>query len=139
MALARHIAFAFAVLFTPWCGAVDPYPTKPVRIVVATGAGTTDDIAARVVAARMAELLGQPFYIENRPGAGGSIGQTFVMRAPPDGYTLLLAGGSMAGAPYAHANVTYDVLQGFTPPSLLGTKAFALLVNPILPMEDVEG
>jgi len=138
MALARHIAFAFAVLFTPWCGAVDPYPTKPVRIVVATGAGTTDDIAARVVAARMAELLGQPFFIENRPGAGGSIGQTFVMRAPPDGYTLLLAGGSMAGARYANANVTYDVLKDFTPISLLGSNAFALVVNSSLAVKDVK-
>src|SRR3954471_7859436 len=138
MALARHIAFAFAVLFPPWCGAVDPYPTKPVRIVVATGAGTTDDIAARVVAARMAELLGQPFFIENRPGAGGSIGQTFVMKSAPDGYTLLLAGGSMAGARYANANVTYDVLRDFTPISLVLTSEFALVANSNLPVRDVK-
>src|SRR4051794_15982066 len=88
------------LLAAPFGGtlAADPYPIKPVRIVVATGAGTFDDIAARVVGGKLGELLGQNFFIENRPGAGGSIGQTVVMKSPPDGYTLLLAGGSMAGA-----------------------------------------
>ena len=74
------------------------YPAKPVKVVVAAGAGTVDDVAARVVADKVGQILGQQFFIENRPGAGGSIGQTFVMRSAPDGYTLLLAGGSMAGA-----------------------------------------
>jgi tripartite-type tricarboxylate transporter receptor subunit TctC len=118
--------------------AADPYPTKPVRVVVAAGPGGTDDIAARIVTARMSELLGQQFYVENRPGAGGSIAQTFVMRSPPDGYTLLIAGGSMAGARFANANVTYDVLNDFTPISLLGTNAFVLVVNPALPVKDVK-
>src|SRR5689334_23953684 len=95
------------------------FPAKPVKIVVATGAGTVDDLPARIVAEKLSGLLGQQFFIENRPGAGGSIGQMFVMRSPPDGYTLLLAGGSMAGARYANAQVTYDLLRDFTPISLL--------------------
>src|SRR5256714_14953408 len=82
-----------------------PYPTKPVKIVVATGAGTVDDLPARIVAEKLSQLLGQQFFIENRPGAGGSIGQTFVMKTAPDGYTPLLAGGSMAGARHAHPPV----------------------------------
>jgi tripartite-type tricarboxylate transporter receptor subunit TctC len=115
-----------------------PYPSKPVKIVVATGPGTVDDLPARILAEKLSQTLGQSFFIENRPGAGGSIGQTFVMRSPPDGYTLLLAGGSMAGARYANANVTYDLLRDFTPISQVVTSEFALVVNPALPVRDVK-
>ena len=114
------------------------YPSKPVKIVVATGPGTVDDLPARILAEKLSQTLGQPFFVENRPGAGGSIGQTFVMRSPPDGYTLLLAGGSMAGARYANANVTYDLLRDFTPISQVVTSEFALVVNPNLPVRDVK-
>lgn len=113
--------------------AADPYPAKPVRIVVAAAAGGGDDFAARQVASKMSELLGQQFFIENRPGAGGMIGQTFVARSAPDGYTLLLAGGSMAGARYVNANVSYDLLRDFTPISLVETAPFVLVVHPALP------
>jgi len=115
-----------------------PYPAKPVKIVVATGAGTVDDLPARILAEKLSQTLGQPFFVENRPGAGGSIGQTFVMKSPPDGYTLLLAGGSMAGARYANASVTYDLLRDFTPISLVVTSEFALVVNSALPVRDVK-
>jgi tripartite-type tricarboxylate transporter receptor subunit TctC len=115
-----------------------PYPSKPVKIVVATGPGTVDDLPARIIAEKLGQALGQSFFIENRPGAGGSIGQTLVMRSPPDGYTLLLAGGSMAGARLANANVTYDLLRDFTPISQVVTSEFALVVNPALPVRDVK-
>jgi tripartite-type tricarboxylate transporter receptor subunit TctC len=142
MASLRSIACAAsitaAIAISSAAAAADPYPTKAVRIIVAAGAGATDDIAGRVVAAKLSELIGQPFFVENRPGAGGSIGQTFVMKSPPDGYTLLIAGGSMAGARYANANVSYDLLRDFTPISLLATSPFALAVNPALPVRDVK-
>jgi tripartite-type tricarboxylate transporter receptor subunit TctC len=115
-----------------------PYPSKPVKIVVATGPGTVDDLPARILAEKLSQTLGQSFFVENRPGAGGSIGQTFVMKSPPDGYTLLLAGGSMAGARYANANVTYDLLRDFTPISQVVTSEFALVVNAALPVRDVK-
>src|SRR5882672_6349252 len=137
MASLRHIVLAAAVASFA-AVAADPYPARPVRIVVATGAGTVDDVGARVVAGRMSELLGQQFYIENRPGAGGLIGQTAVLKSTPDGYTLLLAGGSMAGARYANAAATYDLLRDFTPISLIATSEFALVVNPALPVRDVK-
>src|SRR5215831_8359810 len=106
MANVQQIVFAaVAVLFPVLVPAADPYPTKPVKIVVAAGTGTVDDLPARIVAEKLSQLLSQQFLVENRPGAGGSIGQTLVMRSPPDGYMLLLAGGSMAGARYANANV----------------------------------
>jgi tripartite-type tricarboxylate transporter receptor subunit TctC len=137
MAILRRI-LAAALAAWALCAHAQGYPAKPVKIVVAAGAGTVDDVAARVVAERAGSLLGQQLYIENRPGAGGSIGQTFVMKSPPDGYTLLLAGGSMAGARYANANVTYDVLRDFTPVSLVATSVFALAANPALPIRDVK-
>jgi tripartite-type tricarboxylate transporter receptor subunit TctC len=113
--------------------AAEPYPAKPVRIIVATGAGGGDDFVARLVATQLSGLLGQQFIVENRPGAGGAIGQTFVAKSPPDGYTLLLAGGSMAGARYVNANVGYDLLRDFTPISLVETSPFVLVVNSALP------
>src|SRR3954471_14060675 len=115
-----------------------PYPSKPVKIVVATGAGTVDDLPARIVAEKLTQILGQAFFVENRPGAGGSIGQTLVLKSPPDGYTLLLAGGSMAGARHVNANVTYDVLRDFTPISLLLTTQYVMLVHPGVPARDLK-
>ena len=129
-------AFSLAVHAQPAFS--QPYPSKPVKIVVATGAGTVDDLPARIIAEKLSQILGQSFFVENRPGAGGSIGQTYVMKSAPDGYTLLLAGGSMAGARYANANVTYDLLRDFTPISQVVTSEFALVVNPALPVRDVK-
>jgi tripartite-type tricarboxylate transporter receptor subunit TctC len=114
------------------------YPNKPVKIVVATGAGTVDDVGARVVAEKVGGLLGQQFFIENRPGAGGLIGQTAVLKAAPDGYTLLLAGGSMAGARFANAAATYDLMRDFTPISLISEVPFVLVANPALPVRDLK-
>jgi len=128
-------------VLTAVCAAVataaDPYPAKPVRIIVAAGAGSGDDFVARQVAAGLSGLLGQQFIVDNRPGAGGMIGQTFVAKSAPDGYTLLLAGGSMAGARYVNANVTYDLLKDFTPVSLVETSPFALVIDSSLPVRNV--
>jgi len=131
------IAAVLAALCASTATAAEPYPVKPVRIIVAVGAGGGDDFAARQVAAKLSELLGQQFFVENRPGAGGMIGQTFVAKSPPDGYTLLLAGGSMAGARYVNANMGYDLLRDFTPVSLIETSPFVLVVNPALPARSV--
>jgi tripartite-type tricarboxylate transporter receptor subunit TctC len=114
------------------------FPAKPVRIIVAVGPGGGDDFTARQVAAKLSEILGQQFIVENRPGAGGMIGQTYVAKSPPDGYTLLLAGGSMAGARYVNANMGYDLMRDFTPISLLEQSPFALVVNPALPARELK-
>jgi tripartite-type tricarboxylate transporter receptor subunit TctC len=135
-------ALALTAAITAVCAspamAAEMYPAKPVRIVVPAGPGSGDDFAARQIASKLSELLGQPFIVENRPGAGGMIGQTLVAKSPPDGYTLLLAGGSMAGARYVNANMGYDLLRDFTPISLIETAPFALVVNPSLPARNVK-
>jgi len=114
------------------------YPNKPVRIIVASGAGSGDDFVTRLLAERLSASLGQPFVVENRPGAGGVIAQTAVLKSPPDGYVLLLAGGSMAGARFVNAAATYDLLRDFTPISVVETSPFALVVNPALPVRNVK-
>ena len=114
------------------------YPTKPVRLVVASGPGSGDDFATRVLADQLSRILKQQFFVENRPGAGGLIGQTAVLKAAPDGYTLLLAGGSMAGARFVNANATYDLLKDFTPISTIETSPFALVSSPTLPAKDLK-
>jgi tripartite-type tricarboxylate transporter receptor subunit TctC len=135
---ARRVLLSAALLLAcSAASAADPYPARPVRILVATAAGGGDDFVARQVANGLSDLLGQPFIVENRPGAGGMIGQTAVAKSPPDGYTLLLAGGSMAGARYVNANMGYDLLRDFTPISMVETSPFALVVNSSLPARNV--
>src|SRR6185369_9526537 len=120
------------------CAQAADYPVKPVKIIVASGPGSGDDFATRVVANELSNILKQQFVVENRPGAGGVIGQTAVLKSPPDGYTLLLAGGSMAGAKFVNAAVTYDVLKDFTPISTIETSPFALVASASLPAKDLK-
>jgi tripartite-type tricarboxylate transporter receptor subunit TctC len=109
-----------------------------VRIIVAAGPGGGDDFVTRLISPKLAESLNQQFVVENRPGAGGLIGQTAVLKAAPDGYTLLLAGGSMAGARYVNLQATYDVLRDFTPISLVETSQFAMIVHPSVPAKNLK-
>ena len=114
------------------------WPEKPVRIIVAAAPGGGDDFVTRLIAPKLGELLGQQFIAENRVGVGGMIGQTFVQKSAPDGYTWLLAGGSMAGARLINAHVTYDVLRDFTPVTLLETSPFFMVVHPSVPAKNLK-
>ncbi len=142
MGIIRFTALAFlGSLAIAWSGvslAQGAYPAKPVRIIVASGPGSGDDFATRTVANELSNILKQSFIVENRPGAGGVIGQTAVLKSPPDGYTLLLAGGSMAGARFVNAAVNYDVLKDFTPVSLIETSPFALVASASLPAKNLK-
>jgi tripartite-type tricarboxylate transporter receptor subunit TctC len=114
------------------------WPEKPVRVIVAAPPGGGDDFVTRLMAPKLADLLGRQFITENRPGAGGLIGQTLVLKAPPDGYTFLLAGGSMAGARFVNAQATYDVLRDFSPVSQIETSPFVLVVHPSVPAKNLK-
>src|ERR1700682_804705 len=92
------------------------YPTKPVKIIVAFTAGSATDILARVVADNLSKSLGQPFIVENKPGAGGSVGTAQAKDAPPDGYTLVAAGSGPFGInPAIFPNLPYDPIKDFEP------------------------
>jgi tripartite-type tricarboxylate transporter receptor subunit TctC len=114
------------------------WPVKPVRLIVASPQGSGDDFIARIIAPKLHEVLGQPWVVDNRGGAGGLAGQMLALKAPADGYTFLLAGGSMAGAKYANAHATYDLLRDFTPVSLIETSAFVLVVHPGVPAQNLK-
>jgi len=90
------------------------YPNRPVRVVVAAATGGPD-IVARIVAAKLQEQLGQPFVVENQPGANGMVGATTVAKAAPDGYTLLVYSSGIVINPYAHKSMPYDTATAFTP------------------------
>jgi tripartite-type tricarboxylate transporter receptor subunit TctC len=133
---------ALTLMCSAWSGlrvvVAQPYPSKPVRIIVATGGGSGDDTLTRLIAPKLSESLGQQFVVENRPGAGGMIGQTLAAGAPPDGYTLLYAGGSMAGSRFVNAAFKLDVLRDFSPVSLLQTGKYVLVVHPNVPARNLK-
>ena len=106
------------------------WPDKPVHIVVPLTAGSATDVMARLLAARLGEQLGQPFIVDNKPGAGGTIGTAAVARAKPDGYTLLVQSSSYTVTPITYPNTPYDTqrdLAGVTP---LGLLPQALVISP---------
>jgi len=124
------------------CGAAaqEGYPSKPIRMVVPFAAGGPTDIVARVMGAKMAELLGQAIVVENRTGAGGNIGAEVVAKAPADGYTLLMATVSThAINPGLYRNMPYDPVRDFAPIGQVGVTPIVLNVNRAVPVNDVQG
>ena len=119
--------------------AEEKYPFKPVRIIVSFSAGGPTDIVARVVGAKMGDLLGQQFVVENRVGAGGNIGADQVAKSPPDGYTLLMATVSThAINPGLYRNMPYDPVRDFAPVAQIGVTPTLLGVHPSLPATDLK-
>jgi len=132
------IVVAFA-LGSAGVKAEDKYPSKPVRIVVSFSAGGPTDTVARVMGAKMADLLGQQFVVENKVGAGGNIGADLVAKAPPDGYTLLMATVSThAINPGLYKNMPYDPVRDFAPIGQVGVTPTLLGVHPSVPATDVK-
>jgi tripartite-type tricarboxylate transporter receptor subunit TctC len=132
------IVVAFA-LGSAGVKAEDKYPSKPVRIVVSFSAGGPTDTVARVMGAKMADLLGQQFVVENKVGAGGNIGADLVAKAPPDGYTLLMATVSThAINPGLYKNMPYDPVRDFAPIGQVGVTPTLLGVHPSIPATDVK-
>jgi tripartite-type tricarboxylate transporter receptor subunit TctC len=128
----RFTLFAASLLFT---GAVaaQAYPNKPVRVIVPWPPGQATDLAARIIAAKLQESLGQPFVIENKPGAGGSIGTDAVAKAPGDGYTLLAASSGPISIMPNLQKTPYDPLKDLAPVSVTCTNSFALVTRPDFP------
>ena len=113
------IAIAGAVAWT-FAHAADPYPTKPVRMIVPYVAGGNADIQARYLAERLTEALGKQFIVDNRGGANGMIGIELAARSPADGYTVLLIANTFTVSPFLFSKVPYDTVKDFQPISLIG-------------------
>jgi tripartite-type tricarboxylate transporter receptor subunit TctC len=113
-----------------------PYPAKPIRIVVPIPPGGAPDVTARVVGARLAEQLGQAVVIENRAGSNGNIAGELVARAAPDGYTLLLGQDTLITVnPHLYSKMPFDPLKDLVPVATLSSNEFVLSVNPALPVK----
>ena len=116
--------------------ALAQYPSKPVRVIVPYPPGGTSDILARLSAARLAESMGQPFLVENRPGASGTIGSQAVAKSAPDGYTLVLGTISSHGIVSAVSTTPYDPVKDFAPVTVIGSTPNVITVHPDLPAKN---
>ena len=128
----RAIALAACSVALVFCGsaAAQPYPNKPIRMVIAFPPGGTSDFVGRVVAAKLSEFLGQAIVIDNKPGASGIIGTSDVARAAPDGYTILLAPSDFTLIPSLQAKPAYDPQKDFAPVGMVLEYSHVLVANP---------
>ena len=125
-------ALPLALLLAASIARAQSWPAHPVRIVVPFSPGGFVDVPARLVAPRLAAALGKPVYVENKPGAGGTIGAAEVAKSAPDGHTLLFAGTPHVINPWLYKNLPYDALKDFVPVTLVARGPYVLVVNPQL-------
>jgi len=131
------LTLAFPALLASPLAAAQSWPSRPIRVIVPFPAGGGIDTVARIIAPKMAESLGQPMVIENRVGAGGTVGTEVVARAPADGHTLLAAFASHAMNATLYRDLSYDTERAFAPISLIATVPNILVVHPSLPVKSV--
>jgi tripartite-type tricarboxylate transporter receptor subunit TctC len=131
-------AIPFGAAQRSWA-AEQPYPNKPIRLIVASSPGGPNDLIARIVAPPWGDVLGRAIVVDNRAGAAGMIGTEMAARAAPDGYTLLLGfPGPLIIGPQLSDTPSYDALKDFTPVSLAVSAPFVLLVNPSVPAKSMK-
>jgi tripartite-type tricarboxylate transporter receptor subunit TctC len=118
--------------------AAQQYPTRAVKIIVPFGPGGFTDVAARILQKELAPALGQSIVIENKPGAGSTIGTAEVANAKPDGYTLVMVSTAHVISPHLYKQMPYDALKDFTPVTKLAEGPYVLAVHPSLPVKTVQ-
>ena len=134
----RRFSLFFLCLVFSGSALAQAWPSKPLKLIVPFPPGGGTDLASRSVAARLGEALGQPVVVENRPGAGGTIGADAVAKSAPDGYTIGTATSSTHPASVAlQKNVPYDPVKSFAPITRIGSTSFVLLGTPGLPANNV--
>lgn len=131
-------AFAACLMAASSAPYAQGYPTKPIRLVVPSVPGGGTDITARLIAPKLSEFLGQPVFIENRGGAGGSIGAHEVSKAAPDGYTVVMAIASLTINPFVRTSVPFDIAKDLAPVSLVAKVPNILVSHPSLPARSIQ-
>ena len=118
-------------------GLAQGWPSRPVRMVIPLSPGGFADVPGRILAARLSSLLGHNVFVENRPGAGGTLGADFVAKSAPDGYTLLFTGTPHVISAWIYKKLPYDPLKDFEPVALVASGPYVLVVNPQLPVHSI--
>ena len=137
-------AFSIAMIaMTTWSSAAIAaqtarYPVKPIRLIVPLAPAGSTDIVARIVAHKLSENLGQSTVVDNRPGAGTTLGTALVAKAPPDGYTLLFTSASLATNAVLYPNLPFDTIKDFAPVAAVGQSFYVLIVQPSLGVNSVQ-
>jgi len=137
MRILLRTSLAVALTLLASAAAAQGYPARPVRLIIPFPPGGSNDIVGRMVAAQLGDRLGQQVVVDNRGGAGGTIGTDLAARAPADGYTLLLVSTAYAFNTSIYRKLPYDPATSFTPVALLGSGPGVLVVNPALPVHSV--
>jgi tripartite-type tricarboxylate transporter receptor subunit TctC len=141
MGLVRRIALlavAFAVTISSPPANADDYPSRPVKIIVPFGAGGPTDVYTRAIGEELRKALHQPFVMENRPGAGTTIGTDFVAKSPPDGYTLLMVSGTQTVNETLYVHKQYQLMRDLGPVAPLIDTDLVLVVHPSVPAKNLE-
>ena len=133
----RLMTFAVLSISTTCAAAQIDFPNRPVRVIVPQPPGASTDLTARLVAQKLADALGQPVIVDNRPGAGSIIGTDLVAKATPDGYTLLVVASSITINPSLHPNLAFNPLRDLAPITQLSAFPNMLTVHPSLPVKTV--
>jgi tripartite-type tricarboxylate transporter receptor subunit TctC len=134
----RALSILLLALLLAAPAAAQNYPSHPVRIVIPLSPGGTTDVPGRLVAQKLSETLGQQFFVENKAGAGGTIGSDFVAKSRPDGYTLLLTATPFVITPHVYKKLPYNALTDFTPVIRIATGPYVLVVHPSLGVKSVK-
>ena len=135
----RHLTVLAALAFATTVALAQGYPEKPIRLVVPYPPGGNIDITARTISPGLSELLGQSVVIDNRSGAGGTIGADHVAKAPADGYTVLVgSSGTLTVAPSLYSKNPYNPVKDFAPISFVSTVPLVLVVHPLVPAKSVK-
>jgi tripartite-type tricarboxylate transporter receptor subunit TctC len=124
-------------LLTTGAAAQQTYPNRPIRLIVGPASGGPTDIVIRIFAAKLSEMWGQQFVVDNRPGAGNTLAPTIASKAAPDGYTLSQCGISDAIAPALYKKLPFDLLTSFTPVSQIGSTPNVMIIHPSIPARSV--
>ena len=129
----RTLSASFAVValaITTVSAAAENWPARPIKVISPFTAGNAGDTVARIVFDQVSQQIGQTPFIENRPGAGGTLAADFVAKSDPDGYTLLLSSASLSSQVIFHRTLPYDAIRAFAPVSLIGIQPTVVMASP---------